>query len=73
MVSYIDENRDRFGVEPICTILPIAPSTYYEHKAKQRDPQRRSDRAKRDEQLKPEIQRVWDENYRVGFAKSGGR
>ena len=73
MVSYIDEYRDRFGAEPICTILPIAPSTYYEHKAKQRDPQRRSDRAKRDEQLKPEIQRVWDENYRVGFAKSGGR
>ena len=73
MVSYIDEYRDRFGVEPICTILPIAPSTYYEHKAKQRDPQRRSDRAKRDEQLKPEIQRVWDEDYRVGFAKSGGR
>ena len=65
MVSYIDEYRDRFGVEPICTILPIAPSTYYEHKAKQRDPQRRSDRAKRDEQLEPEIQRVWDENYRV--------
>jgi transposase InsO family protein len=65
MVSYIDEYRDRFGVEPICTVLPIAPSTYYEHKAKQRDPDRRSDRAKRDEQLKREIQRVWDENFSV--------
>ena len=65
MVSYIDEYRDRFGVEPICTVLPIAPSTYYEHKAKQRDPDRRSDRSKRDEQLKPEIQRVWEENFRV--------
>ena len=65
MVTYIDEYRDRFGVEPICTVLPIAPSTYYEHKAKQRDPDRRSDRSKRDEQLKPEIQRVWEENFRV--------
>jgi transposase InsO family protein len=46
-------------------VLPIAPSTYYAHIAKQRDPDRRSDRAKRDEQLKPEIQRVWNENFSV--------
>ena len=65
MVTYIDDYRDRFGVEPICTVLPIAPSTYYEHEAKQRDPDRRSDRAKRDDVLKPEIQRVWDENFSV--------
>ena len=65
MVTYINEYRDRFGVEPICAVLPIAPSTYYAHKAKQRDPERRSDRAKRDEQLKPEIQRVWQENFSV--------
>jgi putative transposase len=65
MVSYIDEYRDRFGVEPICTVLPLAPSTYYEHKTKQRHPELRSDRAKRDDVLKPEIQRVWDENFRV--------
>jgi transposase InsO family protein len=65
MVIYIDEYRDRFGVEPICAILPIAPSTYYAHKAKHRDPERRSNRAKRDEELKPEIQRVWEENFRV--------
>ena len=69
MISYIDDYRDRFGVEPICDVLPIAPSTYYEHKAKQRDPDRCSDRAKRDEQLKPEIQRVWDENFRVYGAR----
>jgi putative transposase len=65
MVTYIDDYRDRFGVEPICTVLPIAPSTYYEHKARQRDPDRRSDRAKRDDVLRPEIQRVWDENFSV--------
>jgi putative transposase len=64
-ITYIDDYRDRFGVEPICTVLPIAPSTYYEHKARQRDPDRRSDRAKRDDVLRPEIQRVWDENFSV--------
>lgn len=69
MVSYIDDHRDRFGVESICKVLPIAPSTYYTHKEHERDPEKRSDRAKRDEQLKPEIQRVWDENYRVYGAR----
>jgi transposase InsO family protein len=65
MVRYIDDHKDRFGVEPICAVLPIAPSTYYERKARQRDPACRPTRAIRDERLKPEIQRVWDENYRV--------
>jgi putative transposase len=65
MVDYIDEHKDRFGVEPICAVLPIAPSTYYEQKARERDPDRRPARAVRDEALKPEIQRVWDENFRV--------
>lgn len=69
MVSYIDDHRDRFGVESICKVLAIAPSTYYTHKEHERDPEKRSDRAKRDEQLKPEIQRVWDENYRVYGAR----
>jgi transposase InsO family protein len=65
MVRYIDEHKDRFGVEPICTVLPIAPSTYYEQKAREREPDRRPARAIRDEALKPEIQRVFDENFRV--------
>ena len=69
MVDYIDQHRDRFGVEPICEVLPIAPSTYYEHKAKQTDPELRSDRAKRDEVLMPEIRRVWDENFQVYGAR----
>ena len=63
MTTYIDEHKDRFGVEPICAVLPIAPSTYYEQKARQRDPERRPLRAIRDEALKPEVQRVWDENF----------
>lgn len=69
MVDYIDQHRDRFGVEPICGVLPIAPSTYYEHKVCQREPDRRSDRARRDEALKPEIRRVWDENFQVYGAR----
>jgi transposase InsO family protein len=65
MIAYIDDHKDRYGVEPICQVLPIAPSTYYEHKAREQDPDRRSDRAKRDEALMPEIERVWAENFRV--------
>jgi putative transposase len=62
MVSFIDAHRGDYGVEPICEVLPIAPSTYYERKAQERDPERRSARAKRDEMLKEEIERAWAEN-----------
>ena len=65
MVRFIEEHRGDYGVEPICAALPIAPSTYYEHRARLRDPQRRPARAKRDEQLQAQIQRVWDENKQV--------
>lgn len=65
MVQFIDDHRDVFGVEPICAVLPIAPSTYHRHRQQQRDPTRRSPRAQRDEALRPEIQRVWDENHQV--------
>lgn len=62
MVSFIDENRKAYGVEPICEVVPIAPSTYYEHKAQERDPMRCSLRAKCDEALRGAVQRVWGEN-----------
>lgn len=65
MVSFIDDNRGTYGVEPICEVLPIAPSTYYEKKARERDPERRSARAKRDEELRAKIERVWEENQGV--------
>jgi len=64
-VAFIDENRDAYGVEPICDVIEIAPSTYYETKRQEREPQRRSARAKRDEKLRPEIRRVFDDNYGV--------
>jgi len=69
MVSFIDEHRDACGVEPICAVLPIAPSTYYEQKARQADPDRLPSRTKRDAELRREIQRVWDENFRVYGAR----
>ncbi len=65
MKSFIDEHRDAYGVEPICRLLPIAPSTYRAHAARQADPDRASARAKRDAALRPEIARVWDENFEV--------
>jgi putative transposase len=64
MIAYIDANRDRFGVEPICRVLPIAPSTY--HAAKRRPP---SARARRDEELKAEIARVHAEHFGVYGAR----
>src|SRR5690606_35916223 len=69
MVSFIDEHREEHGVEPICDVLPIAPSTYYAQKQKQREPERRSARAQRDEQLCIEIMRVWHQNQQVYGAK----
>ena len=65
MVRFIDDHRAEYGVEPICKVLPIAPSTYYAHKACETDPTKRSARAQRDEKLCVEIKRVWDENYQV--------
>jgi len=65
MVAFIDEHRTAVGVAPICEVLPIAPSTYYENKAQAEDPQRRSDRAKRDEELSGDIKRVWEGNRSV--------
>src|SRR5690606_34533221 len=52
-------------VEPICSVLPVAPSTYHERVAQRRDPSRLSARAQRDEALKPEVMRVFAENFSV--------
>ncbi|MFU1912269.1 IS3 family transposase [Bordetella hinzii] len=63
--AYIDRHRDVYGVEPICKVLQVAPSAYRRHVARRRDPSRRSARAIRDEDLKPQVYRVWQENLRV--------
>ena len=65
MIAFIDDHREAHGVEPICKVLPIAPSTYHAHVAKRADPAKLSVRAKRDAALKPEIARVFAENFAV--------
>jgi len=65
MVRLIDEHRERYGVEPMCAVLPMAPSTYFRHKTLAAHPERRSARAQRDEARQAAIQRVWDANYQV--------
>ena len=65
MITFIDNHRAVHGVEPICKVLPIAPSTYFDHVAKRADPEKLSFRAKRDALLQPEIDRVFNENFRV--------
>jgi putative transposase len=69
MIAFIDDHREVFGVEPICKVLPIAPSTYHDHVAKRVDPSKLSIRAKRDLGLKPEIRRVFAENFEVYGAR----
>jgi len=63
--DFIDRHRDTFGVEPICTVLQVAPSGYRRHAARGRDPSRRCARAQRDEVLMPRIEHVWQANLQV--------
>src|SRR5690606_41774962 len=65
MISFIDEHRSVLGVEPICRLLPIAPSTYYEVVAKRTDVGRLSARERNDIAMKVEIRRVVNENFQV--------
>jgi putative transposase len=65
MVRFIDQHRDSYGVEPICAVLPIAPSTYFLRKTQQQEAAKRSARTRRDAELRPVIQRIWDDNDQV--------
>ena len=65
MVAFVDAHRKTYGVEPICAELPVAPSTYYSHKAQQADPSRRSARRQQDDVWQREIRRVYDTNFQV--------
>ena len=69
MVSFIDEHREVHGVEPICKELPIAPSTYYEQKAREADPSRLPRRVVRDAALRERIERIWKDNFEVYGAR----
>ena len=63
--AFVDEHRDRFGVEPICKVLQFAPSAYRRHAARQRNPALISRRAQRDSELMRHVRRVWDSNMQV--------
>ena len=65
MIAFIDDHRGSYGVEPICKVLPIAPSTYHAHVARRGDPSRGSARVRRDAHLRGQIRRVFDDNFRV--------
>jgi len=65
MSEFIDRHRDRFGVEPICKVLQVAPSGYRREAARRRDPARCPPRRQRDVALLPEIERVWRSNLQV--------
>jgi transposase InsO family protein len=65
MIAFIDDHRAAYGVEPICKVLPIAPSTYHAHAARRADPAKQPPRAKRDLALMADIRRVFDANFGV--------
>jgi transposase InsO family protein len=65
MIAFIDDHRATYGVEPICRVLPIAPSTYHEQAARRRDPERLPARARCDARLRVKIRRVFDEHFHV--------
>jgi putative transposase len=69
MIAFINDHREAYGIEPICKVLPIALSTYHAHIAQRIDPSKRSARAQRDETLKIEVRRVFEENFRVYGAR----
>ncbi|AYO84724.1 IS3 family transposase [Methylobacterium brachiatum] len=65
MVAFIDDHREAYGVEPICRVLPIAPSTYHAHAARRADPGKLPARARSDAVIMVEIRRVFEENFHV--------
>ncbi|GGA33722.1 hypothetical protein GCM10010981_23330 [Dyella nitratireducens] len=69
MIAFVNDRRAVYGVEPICRVLPIAPSTYYRHVAERQHPDERCARAKRDEDLSLAIQRIWAEHFQVYDAR----
>src|SRR5262249_11875982 len=65
MLAFIDQHRDLYGAEPICSVLPVSPSMKFLRKPQQANPTTQSARARRDTELRAAIQRVWDDNEQV--------
>jgi transposase InsO family protein len=73
MIGFLDDQCVVYGVESICRVLPIAPSTYYHRLACEADPAKASARQRRDAELLTEIKRVWDENNQVFWVRKAWR
>ena len=69
MIAFIDDHRGEYGVEPICRVVPIAPSTYHAHVARRADPSRVSARGVRDATIRAAIRRVHKANFGVYGAR----
>ena len=69
MIAFVDGHREAYGVEPICRVLPIAPSTYHARVARRADPAKASPRARRDLALMERIRRVHEANFGVYGAR----
>jgi putative transposase len=69
MNAFIDDYRGDYGVEPVCKVLPIAPSTYYLHASRKANPELRSTRSKRDEALSNQIRQIWEDNFKAYGAR----
>ena len=65
MIAFVDDHRQAYGVEPICKVLPIAPSTYHAHAARRADPGKLPARTRSDVALMAEIRRVHEANFGV--------
>ena len=65
VIRFIEDHRDVYGVESICAVVPVAPSTYSLHTARVTDPTQRSARAQQDDHWRTQIQRVFDANHQV--------
>ena len=72
MIAFIDDHREAYGIEPICKVLPIAPSSYHAHVAQRIDADKRSARARRDAELKIEVQRARRTSASTARGRSGG-
>ena len=73
MINFIDDEKKKYGVEPICRILPIAPSTYYRIKDEQENPEKQSRRKQSDKHLMAQIKQIWQASgcVAMAFVKSG--
>lgn len=69
MIAFIYLYREQYGVEPICTVLPIASSLYYEHKRREQNAQLVPFRTQRDKELAEKVQIVWEDNKQVYGAR----